>query len=86
MLAEHPLALLPTPTQKEVDGSITLYRTKYGAELESGEAGRLLGGLMRWLYLTEICSPNEPEEAKAGAPSHSTQLTARKRGQSRKKA
>ena len=77
-----PMAL-PTPTGKEVAGFIALYRAKYGIELDPSEAGKKLSGLMRFLYLTQIIRPIDQGGQE---PSHPTQLTARKSGQSRKKA
>jgi|GEM_PF-2567495 len=82
MPKEFPLAILPTPTAEEVEEFAVLYRKKYGVELDPGEAGRRLGGLMRFFYLTRTNPPTKPEDGDL--PAHSTQLTARKGRQSRK--
>jgi len=39
MLKEMPLAILPKPTEQEVKGFISLYRTKYGIDLDPAEVG-----------------------------------------------
>ena len=74
-----------------------LYRTKYGKELDKGDAQRMLSCLMRFYYLTQPRPPEETEPLKTDAatepvppdlepvPVHATQLTARKGGKSRKK-
>jgi len=54
--SEEPLhetaLLLPVPDQAEVAGFIALYQAEYGVELEPEKAHEILGGLMRFLYLT----------------------------------
>ena len=83
-------SILPTLNEEETVGFMELYRTKYGKELDKGDAQRMLSGLMRFSYLTQ---PRPPEEAEPSAseattealPLHPTQLTARKAGRSRKK-
>ena len=81
-MPDFPLAVLPTPTGEDVEGFIELYHTKYGVDLDPVEATRMLGGLVRWVYLTQV-SP--PAEAPSHGLDHPTQLTARKSGRSRKK-
>ena len=44
--------LVPVPGEEDVAGFIALYRERYGVELEPGRAHEILGGLMRFLYLT----------------------------------
>ena len=83
MPAESPLAILSTPTEKEVEGFIALYRKKYEVELDPVDALRMLGGLIRFLYLTRT---QPPEGTEGEPPPHPTQLTARKGRESRKKA
>lgn len=64
----HIPVLLPVPTEQDVQGFIELYRTKYGKDLDPVDAGRKLGGLMRFLYLTRMAPPSErgePEEREA---------------------
>lgn len=82
MLNKVFIFLLPTPTEDEIERFITLYHTKYGIDLDPVEATRMLGGLVRWIYLTQV-SP--PAEAQSQELYHATQLTARKSGRSRKK-
>ena len=53
-----PLGLLPIPTPADVTGFAVLYERKYGVKLDSDQAGRLLSGLMRFLYLTRTESPS----------------------------
>ena len=48
-----PLLLLPVPNREEVADFIALYRRKYGVELDEAQASEVLGGLMRFLYLTQ---------------------------------
>lgn len=54
--SEEPLReaalLLPVPDQVEVAGFIALYQAEYSVELEPEKAHEILGGLMRFLYLT----------------------------------
>ena len=45
-------SLLPIPDEEDVAGFIALYQAQYGVELEQEKAHEILGGLMRFLYLT----------------------------------
>ena len=58
--------LLPVPTEQDIEGFIELYRTKYGKDLNPVDAGRKLGGLMRFLYLTRTDPPAEQAEREEG--------------------
>lgn len=52
--------MLPVPDQEDVEGFITLYRLKYGIVLDPEEAHEILGGLMRFLYLTRRAAGDAP--------------------------
>ena len=52
--AETGRVLLPVPTQEDADGFVALYRKLYGVELSPEKAHEILGGLMRFYYLTGI--------------------------------
>ena len=61
--------LLPIPSPQDVDGFVELYEREFGKRLSKQEAIDMLGGLMRWVYLTEV-KKSSAEDGTTNQPSH----------------
>lgn len=51
-LGEKPPLLLPLPKPAEVADFVDLYGETYGVKIDDQKAYEILGGLMRWRWLT----------------------------------